>query len=155
MLDELDLRLLDSFQHGMPICEKPYEAMAATLNCGEDELICRLQRLLDERILSRIGPVFDHGVAGASTLAALAVPAQRIEEVAVLVNACPEVNHNYLREHHWNMWFVLTAADQEKLDAALKRIEQQTELEALNLPMQSAYFIDLGFPVGSDARMAV
>jgi DNA-binding Lrp family transcriptional regulator len=139
----------------MPICENPYEVMASALDCGEDELLSRLQRLLDEGVLSRIGPVFDHNIAGASTLAALSVPAHRIEEVAALINACPEVNHNYLREHHWNMWFVLTAADQPKLDAVLKRIERQTRLEALNLPMQSAYSVNLGFPIGPDARKPV
>ena len=121
--------------------------MAKALDMTEEEVLDRLQRLADEGVLSRVGPVFEHRVAGASTLAALAAPAERIEEIAAIVNACPEVNHNYLREHHWNIWFVLTAATQAQLEKTLQHIEQQTGLDTLNLPMQKPYHIDLGFPI--------
>ncbi len=71
-------------------------------------------------------PVFEHSLAGASTLVALAVPEARIEEVAAQINAFDEVNHNYLREHDWNLWFVMTGPDREHLDQALVRIQQLT-----------------------------
>ncbi|HAF90326.1 MAG TPA: AsnC family protein, partial [Pseudomonas sp.] len=79
---------------------------------------------------------------------ALAVPTERLEQVAERINRFPEVNHNYLREHRYNLWFVLTGPDRTHLDRVLAEIEADTGLVPLDLPMQSAYRIDLGFPLG-------
>lgn len=147
-LDDLSRRLIDRFQHGMPLCAEPYRAMAEALDCSEAEVLESLQQLEHAGGLSRIGPVFEHSRAGASTLVALAVPVEQVEAVAALVNAYPEVNHNYLREHHYNLWFVLTGPDRAHLDHVLARIEAQTGLKPLDLPMRRAYRIDLGFPLG-------
>jgi len=147
-LDALSRRLIDRFQHGMPLCAEPYRAMAEALGCSEDEVLACLQQLQAGGGLSRIGPVFEHSRAGASTLVALAVPAARLEQVAARINAFPEVNHNYLREHRYNLWFVLTGPDRTHLDRVLAEIEADTGLVPLDLPMQSAYRIDLGFPLG-------
>ncbi|HAB90728.1 MAG TPA: AsnC family protein, partial [Pseudomonas sp.] len=89
----------------------------------------------------------------ASTLVALAVPAERIEEVAAQINAFDEVNHNYLREHDWNLWFVLTGPNREHLDQTLVKIEQLTGLKPLDLPMLTAYQINLGFALGKDSQV--
>lgn len=147
-LDALSRRLIDRFQHGMPLCAEPYRAMAEALGCSEDEVLACLQQLQAGGGLSRIGPVFEHSRAGASTLVALAVPTERLEQVAERINRFPEVNHNYLREHRYNLWFVLTGPDRTHLDRVLAEIEADTGLVSLDLPMQSAYRIDLGFPLG-------
>lgn len=147
-LDALSRRLIDRFQHGMPLCAEPYRAMAEALGCSEDEVLACLQQLQAGGGLSRIGPVFEHCRAGASTLVALAVPTERLEQVAERINRFPEVNHNYLREHRYNLWFVLTGPDRTHLDRVLAEIEADTGLVPLDLPMQSAYRIDLGFPLG-------
>ncbi|HAV88924.1 Lrp/AsnC family transcriptional regulator [Stutzerimonas balearica] len=148
-LDALSRRLIDRFQHGMPLCAEPYRAMAEALGCSEDEVLACLQQLQAGGGLSRIGPVFEHSRAGASTLVALAVPTERLEQVAERINRFPEVNHNYLREHRYNLWFVLTGPDRTHLDRVLAEIEADTGLVPLDLPMQSAYRIDLGFPLGN------
>ncbi|WP_417791500.1 Lrp/AsnC family transcriptional regulator [Stutzerimonas xanthomarina] len=147
-IDTLSRRLIDRFQHGMPLCAEPYRAMADALECSEDDVLTCLEQLEDSGGLSRIGPVFEHSRAGASTLVALAVPEERLERVAELINRYPEVNHNYLREHHYNLWFVLTGPDRAHIDALLVAIEAQTGLIPLDLPMHTAYRIDLGFPIG-------
>ncbi|AJE16624.1 Lrp/AsnC family transcriptional regulator [Stutzerimonas balearica] len=147
-LDALSRRLIDRFQHGMPLCAEPYRAMAEALGCSEDEVLACLQQLQAGGGLSRIGPVFEHSRAGASTLVALAVPTECLEQVAERINRFPEVNHNYLREHRYNLWFVLTGPDRTHLDRVLAEIEADTGLVPLDLPMQSAYRIDLGFPLG-------
>ncbi len=147
-LDALSRRLIDRFQHGMPLCAEPYRAMAEALGCSEDEVLACLQQLQAGGGLSRVGPVFEHSRAGASTLVALAVPTERLEQVAERINRFPEVNHNYLREHRYNLWFVLTGPDRTHLDRVLAEIEADTGLVPLDLPMQSAYRIDLGFPLG-------
>lgn len=147
-LDSLSRRLIDRFQHGMPLCAEPYRAMAEALDCSEEEILASLEQLECNGGLSRIGPVFEHSRAGASTLVALAVPAARVEAVAARINSFPEVNHNYLREHDYNLWFVVTGPDRAHLDALLAQIEAETSLTPLDLPMECAYRIDLGFPIG-------
>ena len=147
-IDSLSRRLIDRFQHGMPLCAEPYRAMAEALDCSETDVLACLERLEQGGGLSRIGPVFEHSRAGASTLVALAVPEARLEQVAERINRYPEVNHNYLREHPYNLWFVVTGPSRAHIDAILADISAETGLEPLDLPMQAAYRIDLGFPIG-------
>ena len=147
-IDILSRRLIDRYQHGMPLCAEPYREMANALECSEGEILDCLERLEQSGGLSRIGPVFEHSRAGASTLVALAVPDARLEQVAEQINSLPEVNHNYLREHQYNLWFVLTGPNRARINAVLAQIEADTGLTPLDLPMQAAYRIDLGFPIG-------
>lgn len=147
-LDDLSRRLIDRFQHGLPLCAEPYAAMARELDCSEAAVLDALALLQQADALSRVGPVFEHSRAGASTLVALAVPEERLEQVAAQVNQHPEVNHNYLREHRYNLWFVLTAPHRAQINQVLAQIAAETGLAPLDLPMQRAYRIDLGFPLG-------
>lgn len=152
-MDDLTQRLLDRFQHGVPICAQPYLAMAEALNCSEDDILQRLNQLQQLGALSRVGPVLEHSKAGSSSLVALAVPEARIDSVADYINQLPEVNHNYLREHAYNLWFVLTGPSREHLDAVLQRIEHDTGLAPLDLPMLKPYRIDLGFSLFSNSQV--
>lgn len=147
LLDEVDRRLLNDFQRDFPLTERPYAAVAVRLGVDEAEVLRRLERLSSAGAVSRVGPVLRPQRVGASTLAAMAVPAERLAEVAELVNAFPEVNHNYAREHRFNLWFVLTAVDQERLAELIEEIEARTGIEVLDLPMLEEYHIDLGFPL--------
>jgi len=144
-LDGLALRVANAYQHGMPLCERPYAAMAQALGCDEQQLLECLRRLRETGVLGRVGPVFEHRRAGASTLAALAVAPHAIDAVAHRVSQYAEVNHNYLREHHYNLWFVITAPRRARIDQILAEIAADTGLAPLDLPMRRAYRIDLGF----------
>ncbi len=146
-LDALDRRLLDDFQSGIPLAPRPFALMAEQLGVTETEVIARLQRLTEAGAVSRVGPVFRPRQVGASTLAAMAVPPERLTEVATLVNGFPEVNHNYEREHDFNLWFVLTAPDRTRLERVLDEIGRRAGLPVLDLPMLAEYHIDLGFPL--------
>jgi len=145
MLSDLDRALLDNYQHDLPVVERPFAAIAEQLGVSEATVIEQLRYLKRFGALSRVGPVLRPNRIGASTLAALAVPHERLENVAALVSARPEVNHNYEREHEYNLWFVITAANRSQVDQTLLEIEQATGLKALDLPMLEDYFIDLGF----------
>ncbi len=127
--------------------DRPFLALARELGVKEQEVIDCLRDLRAKRIISRVGPVFDHHRAGASTLAALAVPPERLGEIADFVNTFEGVNHNYEREHEFNLWFVVTACDQEALQSVLQAIDEGTGMPLLILPMEQAYHIDLGFPL--------
>ena len=102
--------------------------------------------------VSRVGAVFRPRSIGASTLAALAVPEDRLEEVAQMVSSYPEVNHNYQREHHYNLWFVVTAPDEVALQRVLKEIEERSGCKVLFLPLVEDYHIDLGFDMTGSKR---
>jgi DNA-binding Lrp family transcriptional regulator len=147
-LDLLSRQLIDRFQHGMPLCPEPYKEMARILGCREAQVMDCLEAMAQAGTLSRIGPVFEHSRAGASTLAAFAVPAERLQQVAERVSQYPEVNHNYAREHFYNLWFVLTGPDRPHIERVLEQLENETGLVPLDLPMLTAYRIDLGFALG-------
>jgi len=144
---ELERRLLDQFQHGLPLSPRPYAEMAARLGVTETEVLSGLKALRDRGAIARVGAVFRPNTIGASTLAAMEVPAQRLEEVATLVSAYPEVNHNYQREHRFNLWFVVTAPTRRRVEEVLDEIGARAGLPVINLPMQKDYHIDLGFPL--------
>jgi len=140
-------RLLNDFQQGLPLTPRPFLAMAEHLGVSEDEVINGLRDLQEQGVVTRVGPVFRPNRVGVSTLAAMAVPVPRLLEVADLVSAYHEVNHNYQREHRFNLWFVVNAPDRERLDEILTEIEARTGIGVLDLPMLEDYFIDLGFDI--------
>lgn len=146
-LSALDKRLLDEFQHDLPICSRPYAAIARRLGCDEATVIERLETFQRQGYVSRVGPVFEPNHLGASTLAAMAVPSDRLESVARLVSAYPEVNHNYEREHAFNLWFVVTAKNEPAVAGVLADIERRTGIAVMDLPLLEAFHIDLGFPL--------
>jgi DNA-binding Lrp family transcriptional regulator len=146
-LSELDRSLLDGFQRDFPLTPRPYAALAARLGTDEATVLARLRHHQDDRRISRLGAVVTPHSAGWSTLAAMAVPEDRLDEVAALVGACPEVNHNYEREHRFNLWFVVTGRDRAHVAAVLEGIEARTGLDVLDLPLLEAYRLDLGFPL--------
>ncbi|MBI5041344.1 MAG: Lrp/AsnC family transcriptional regulator [Gammaproteobacteria bacterium] len=144
-LTDLERRLLDSYQQGLPLSPTPYADMAAALDVSEADVLAALQRLQEFGVISRVGPVFRTHAVGASTLAAMAVPEERLDEIAAIVNSFAAVNHNYEREHRFNLWFVATAASDAELAEVLEKIEQLTNIKVMPLPMLEDYHIDLGF----------
>ena len=152
-LDPPDRRLLDEFQRDLPLVPRPFAAIGAALGMTEGEVIARLSHLQTRAMIARVGATVRPNTAGASTLAAMAVPEARIEEVAAIVGAEPGVNHSYLREDGWNLWFVATAPDTKALDAALARIGRATGLRVLDLRLVRPFNIDLGFRLAGAGAM--
>ncbi|MBF0454898.1 MAG: Lrp/AsnC family transcriptional regulator [Magnetococcales bacterium] len=142
-----DLALLNAYQKNFPLVSRPYAEIAAGLQLTEEQVIQRLTHLRKVGVVSRIGAVLQTGKAGMSTLAAMEVPVRDLEKVAQIVNSYPEVNHNYEREHALNLWFVVTAADEERLMFVLSEIAEHAGTEVHILPMLDNFHIDLGFPL--------
>lgn len=151
-MNPLDFRLLNDFQRAFPLVERPYAALAKALGADEAAVIGALARLRAEGAVSRIGAVFRPGALGASTLAAMEVPGERLPAVAATVSAQREVNHNYEREHRLNLWFVVTASDETALAGTLERIARATGITPIALPLVEEYHIDLGFPLDGRSR---
>ena len=144
-MNALDKRLLNDFQRDFPLSPRPYAELAERLGTSEAEVLQSLACLQEKGMVSRVGPVFAPGRVGVSTLAAMAVPPGRLEAVAELVSGYPEVNHNYEREHRFNLWFVVTSPDRIHLKAVLAEIEARSGLPVMALPLLADYHIDLGF----------
>ncbi len=146
-LSRQERELLNRYQRDFPLQPRPYAAIAEALGMREDDVLTLLAGLRDRGVLGRVGAAVRPNSAGASTLAALAVPATQLHAVAGQVSAMAAVNHNYAREHEYNLWFVLTAANDAELDRTLADIKAATGLSPIKLPLEAEYHIDLGFPL--------
>ncbi len=144
-LNDLEKRLLNEYQQGLPLSPTPFADVAARLGTSEALVLKILERLQATGVISRVGPVFKPKRIGASTLAAMAVPEEELASVAEQINRYEEVNHNYEREHRYNLWFVVTAPNQAHLDRVLAQMEKEAGYPILNLPMEKQFHIDLGF----------
>ncbi len=144
-MDIVDKQLLNLIQKNFPIHEKPFETLANQLEVSEAEVINRIDNLKEKGIIRRIGGIFDSNKLGYfSTLCAMKVPQDRIEEVDRLINNYQEVTHNYLREHKYNIWFTLIGETLEKVEEILKEIKKQIgEIELINLPAVNLFKIDV------------
>ncbi|HEY5637637.1 MAG TPA: AsnC family transcriptional regulator [Burkholderiales bacterium] len=143
-MDALDRAIINRLQGGFPLVPRPYAQAAKALGTDESTLLGRIMRMLDAGTLTRFGPMYDvEKLGGAFSLCAISVPEAEFERVAALVNAHPEVAHNYAREHRLNMWFVLATAAREDIPRVLDAIRAETGLEVLDFPREREYFIEL------------
>ncbi len=143
-LDDVDRKLINALQGDFPLVPEPYRQVAETLGLSEAELLRRLDAMLERRVLTRFGPMFQiERAGGAFVLAALRVPEAEFERVAAQVNAFPEVAHNYRREHALNMWFVLATATPLGIAEAIAAIEAATGLTVFAFPKEREYFVEM------------
>jgi DNA-binding Lrp family transcriptional regulator len=151
-MDKIDRAIIDTLQQGFPLSERPFQDAGALLGLGEHELIARVQRLLEEGVLTRFGPLFQaERLGGAYALAAMQVPEEAFDRIAAQVNALPEVAHNYERDHAFNMWFVLATETQDEIARAVERIERETGLPVYLLPKREEFFVGLNLTAASQS----
>lgn len=144
---ELERAIVNRLQGGFPLGERPFAAAAAALGTDEATLIETLRAMLAAGTLTRFGPMYDaERLGGAFSLCAMSVPQADVERVAALVNAHPEVAHNYERAHRFNLWFVLATAARAQIPAVIAAIEAETGYAVLDLPREREYFIELRLP---------
>ena len=144
VFDATDRQIINFLQNGFPLCPDPYVQVARQLGLGEEDLLARLQRLLDTRVLSRFGPLFQiERMGGAFCLAAMRVPEDRFEQVQAMVNGFMEVAHNYRRDHEFNMWFVLATETPAGIPETIEKIQSATGLPVFSFPKEREYFVNL------------
>ena len=143
-IDSTDRAIINALQGGFPISDEPFAEVAAPLGLDDQTLISRIGSLLDEGVLSRFGPMYDaEAMGGAFTLCAMSVPGHRFERVAEIVNGYAEVAHNYERDHHLNMWFVIGAPQRDIINRIIANIESRTGLPVMDMPKEKEFFIGL------------
>jgi DNA-binding Lrp family transcriptional regulator len=147
-LDATDALLIRRLHGDFSLSDTPFADVGAELGLAEADVLARLRRMLAEGVLSRFGPLFQIERAGGQfVLAALQVPEDRFDAVAGIVNALPEVAHNYRREHALNMWFVLACTSPDEARKACARIEVATGLHVFAFPKEKEFFVELRLPV--------
>ncbi|WP_148415139.1 Lrp/AsnC family transcriptional regulator [Haloferax sp. KTX1] len=151
-LSRLDRAIVNAFQGGFPVVERPFEPAAAALrergvDVSATDLCERVRTLDEEGVLSRFGALVNaEEIGGTATLVAMHAPPERFDEVAEQVNAHREVAHNYEREHpHLNMWFVVSVADESRVDEVLGDIEDETGQATYNMPKRREFHVGAKF----------
>lgn len=154
LLDDIDKKLLDIVQDQFPLTSEPYREIGSLLGTSAEDVILRLKRMKDGKIIRRMGAIFDSKRLGyRSTLCAMKVPVDRIDEVAQIVNEYPGVTHNYLRDHEYNMWFTITARSRQELDAIMAEIREKTGIHSMSdLPAVRMFKIRVRFSMSDAAE---
>lgn len=155
-VDATGFRLLNAWQRGFPLVPRPFARIAEAVGSSEEAVLAAYRRMMAQGLVSRVGAVFAPRRLGASALAALAAPPARLEEIAARVSREPAINHNYQREHRFNLWFVVTAASRAHLQEVVAGIERDTGCAVIVLPLEEEFHIDLGFDLaeGGEGRRA-
>ena len=150
MLSSVHKQLLNDYQHDIPLSPAPYQDIADSLGVSEDDVLAMFKELTQKQLISRIGSVIEPNRIGVSTLVAMAVPPEKLEQIADIVSQCSEVNHNYERENRFNLWFVVIAEDKKHLQSVIDKIEMTTGFKTMSLPLLADYYINLGFEIEFD-----
>jgi DNA-binding Lrp family transcriptional regulator len=155
-LDDLDRRLLNLMQGSFPIAARPYAAVAQEAGVSEQEVMSRVQRLLDERIVRQVTPIYDTRALGySSMLVAAKVDPEHPWRAAKIVNSHPGVSHNYLRNHEFNMWFTLATEPDSKLglEGTLEVLQKLTGAESIRqLPTLKLFKIRMDLEMEGDTK---
>jgi len=147
-LSDLEKKVINDLQGGFPVCTHPFAEAASRIGIDEKLLIDVIDSLQKRNIITRFGPLFDiQKIGGNFCLCAISTPPDTWEKTAEQINALPEVAHNYLRKHEYNLWFVLATETEEQLADTISQIEQETGYPVLALPKEKEYFVGLNFKV--------
>ena len=150
-MDKIDSQILQELQDKFPLSERPYEVVADRLHISKEELWDRIQLMLDEGVIRRMGASFDSNKLGfRSTLAAVSVDSELVDRAADVIGQFYEVTHSYLRNDVFNIWFTLIAVDNNRIENILEQIRKSLCLERskiLNLPMKRLFKLDARFRV--------
>jgi DNA-binding Lrp family transcriptional regulator len=150
-MDKLDCQILETLQNDFPLSQEPYEIIARKLQIPSAQLWERVQALIAEGVIRRIGASLDSRKLGCcSTLAAISIGKDKIDHAAEIIDRFPEVTHSYLRNDKFNIWFTIIAPDNKKIEQILEQICTSLSLDnsqILNLPMKRLFKLDARFKV--------
>jgi len=150
-VDRIDLLLLDALQEDLPLVPRPFDMIADRIGITSFDLLRRIERLQEMGIVRGITPVLESRSLGlhAGTLVGLHVPDEKAEETIEIINSYPEISHNYRREHHYSLWFTISAPAGERISEIISEIQEKAWLpdqDILNLRTVRSYKIDVRFP---------
>jgi len=159
-LDETDKRLMNLLQSSFPLDPEPFALLASEADLDVEDVLARTRRLLGERIIREITPIFDTRALGyESMLVAAKVDADHPQRAAAAVNAHPGVSHNYLRTHDFNLWFTIAVPPDSELgmEGSLEALMRETGAESMRqLPTLTLFKINMSLEMekGTEALAA-
>ncbi len=148
-MNKIDRAILKMLQVEFPLDARPFKVIGKRAGINERETIARVKRLLESGEIRQIRPILDSKKLGMKgTLVAMSVPENRIDEVADIINSYDGVSHNYLREHHYNIWFTLAAENEKRLNELIREIKKRTGAkDVLNLPTKKLFKLEVKFNI--------
>lgn len=150
-MDKLDRRILKALQDEFPLSAGPYDILAKKLHITCDQLWNRIQKMIKDGLIRRIGVSLDSKRIGfSSTLAAVSISEGMVEQAAEIIGSFSEVTHSYLRNDEFNIWFTIIAPDDKRIDYVLERIRSHLSLkdsQVLNLPAKRLFKLDARFNI--------
>ena len=148
-MDELDYQILEVLQTEFPLSERPYEAISEKLKIPCDRLMVRIESLMADGVIRRIGASLDsHKLGYCSTLTAISVEDSIVEQASEIIEGYPEITHSYLRCDRFNIWFTIIASNNERIENIIEEIQSALSLESsqiLNLPMKRLFKLNACF----------
>ena len=153
ILSVTDRKILHRLQSNLPLVSRPFLELSKELGIDEDTIIERIKFMIDKKFVRRLAPIINTQAMGReATLAAIKVPEDCIDEVGAIINEYSGVSHNYLRKGKnkhipYNMWFTMSAKDDEELKSRLKEIEERTGLTVRSLPTTKRFKIGVRFKI--------
>ncbi|MCF6157549.1 MAG: Lrp/AsnC family transcriptional regulator [wastewater metagenome] len=153
ILHDTDRKILHRLQSNLPLVPRPFLELSRELNIDEDTIIERIKFMIENGFVRRLAPIINTQAMGReATLAAIKVPEDRIEEVSEIINKYSGVSHNYLRKGRntnipYNVWFTMSAKDDEELHRLLKEIEDKTGLTVRSMPTVKKFKIGVRFKI--------
>jgi DNA-binding Lrp family transcriptional regulator len=145
-LTKFQKRLCNVLQEDLPICWQPFDDLAKYLDTDEKTLLQQIAELKKMGVVRRFRALVNYRALGMrSTLVAAHIPAESLQAVTEAVNAMETVSHNYLRQHHYNMWFTLQAPSTQKIDHVLSDLSGRFGTEFHSLPVEHFFKLDVRF----------
>lgn len=128
-LDELDRRIIRATQSGLPLVPRPYEAVGAALGIGGEQVRERLQAMLSQGLIRRIGAVPNHYRLGftANGMSVWDVADDRVDELGERIGQLPFVSHCYRRPRRppvwpYNLFAMLHGRSREEVEAQAQQV---------------------------------
>ena len=148
-VDDMDRRIIKELQENFPIELNPYEVIAKNLEMSTEQLWQRVQAMAETGVIRRMGFSIDSRKIGySSTLAAIRVSEDRVDEASELIATYPQITHSYLREDEFNIWFTVIASDRDRVVAILEDLRENLNLsknDVMDLPVEKLFKLDARF----------
>lgn len=152
-MDRSDKELLEIIQYDFPISSRPYKEIGKKISLSEEEVIIRIKKLKEEKIIRRIGGVFASKKLGyTSLLCSVKILESEIDEAARILNEYPGITHNYQRKHEYNLWFTLITENNETKDRVIKEIEEKIGCEVKQFPAIKTFKLRAVFKIPGEEK---
>ncbi len=147
-LNDTDRLIINQLQGEFPVSANPWKTVSQQLGIAEDKLLARIDRLQQQGYISRFGPIYNaQQMGGGLSLAALRAEPEDYTRVASIVNEMDAIAHNYEREHHLNMWFVIATENSDDVYQVIQQIEYKTGCKVYNMPKLEEFYLGLKLEV--------